>query len=80
MKSYRLFGKLFLVSLSVCSLSSAGCKKDKDNNPVERNITETIVNDPQLTLLEAAVVKAGLSQTLAESKFLVSSSCRTAGR
>lgn len=32
---------------------------------MERNITETIVNDPQLTLLDAAVVKAGLSQTLA---------------
>ncbi len=65
MKSYRLFSKLLLLSVSVSSLAMAGCDKDDDNKQVQRNITETVVNDPQLTLLEAAVVKAGLANTLA---------------
>lgn len=64
MKSYRLFSKLLLVSVTTGSLAMTGCDKD-DDKPVQRNITETVVNDPQLTLLEAAVVKAGLANTLA---------------
>ncbi|MBO9566792.1 MAG: fasciclin domain-containing protein [Niastella sp.] len=65
MKSPRLFSKLLLVTLSAGTLAMTGCDKDDDDKPVQRNITETVVNDPQLTLLEAAVVKAGLANTLA---------------
>lgn len=65
MRSYRLLSQWLLVTASVTTLGITGCKKDDDDKPVQRNITETVVNDPQLTLLEAAVVKAGLANTLA---------------
>ncbi|WP_211345523.1 fasciclin domain-containing protein [Paraflavitalea soli] len=65
MKSARLVSKVLLVAVSASALAMTGCKKDDDDKPVQRNITETVVNDPQLTLLEAAVVKAGLANTLA---------------
>ncbi|RYY16160.1 MAG: hypothetical protein EOO04_27430, partial [Chitinophagaceae bacterium] len=42
-----------------------GCDKDDDNEETKPlTITETVVANPGLSLLEAAVVKAGLAQTL----------------
>lgn len=65
MKSNRLFGKLLLASVIMGAWTLTGCKKDDDDSGSQKNITETVVNDPQLSLLEAAVVKAGLANTLA---------------
>ncbi|PWU02306.1 MAG: beta-Ig-H3/fasciclin [Bacteroidetes bacterium] len=65
MKSYRLISNVLLTGLTASSLTMMSCHKDNGNNPMQKNITETVVNDPQFSLLEAAVVKAGLANALA---------------
>lgn len=54
---------LFVLSLSVLISS---CKKDDDddNNPTTNTITDKVVSDANFSLLEKAVVKAGLQTTL----------------
>ncbi|MDF2192135.1 fasciclin domain-containing protein [Paraflavitalea sp. CAU 1676] len=64
MKFNQPLRNYMLVAAAMVALATTACKKD-DDQPVLKNITETVVNDPQLTLLEAAVVKAGLANTLA---------------
>lgn len=63
------FSKLIGAALMVLSLTAAvsSCKKDDDgnNNPATNTITDKVVADPSFSLLEKAVVKAGLQTTLA---------------
>jgi uncharacterized surface protein with fasciclin (FAS1) repeats len=55
---------LFLAIASVSFLSS--CDKD-DDTPAAQNITQVVVNGANFSLLEAAVVRAGLADTLANT-------------
>ena len=55
-----------LAVLMLAGLAAAGCRRDDDDNPVtpQQNITELVVAGPNFTILEAAVVKAGLDADL----------------
>lgn len=66
MKSSSLLSRLLLLCVSAGSLAITGCDKDDDDdNGMQMNVTQIVVNDPQFSLLEAAVTKAGLANTLA---------------
>lgn len=59
------------IKKSLLSLCAAGvlaltvsCNKDDDNPPASNTITAKVVADPSFSLLEKAVVKAGLDATL----------------
>lgn len=58
-----------MLIIATTALLVTGCSKsdDDDNKPAEKNINETVAADAQLTLFEAAVVKAGLSSTLSST-------------
>jgi uncharacterized surface protein with fasciclin (FAS1) repeats len=59
---------VFLSSLFV--LTSIGCTKDSDNPapPVSNTVVDVVVDNPNTTLLEAAVIRAGLAETLATTQ------------
>ncbi len=46
------------------TLVAAGCSDDEPNTAPKPTITELVVNDPNFSILEAAVVKAGLANAL----------------
>lgn len=47
------------------TLVAAGCSDDEPDTAPTPSITELVVNDPNFSILEAAVVKAGLANALA---------------
>ncbi|HSB93121.1 MAG TPA: fasciclin domain-containing protein [Flavitalea sp.] len=59
---------LFFASLFVISLSA--CTKDSDDpaTPVSNNVVDVVVGNPNTTLLEAAVIRAGLTDALATTQ------------
>lgn len=60
----RHFSKLLVLGTAMFTLAS--CDDDDATMPVESStITEMVVANPNFSLLEAAVVKAGLAETLA---------------
>ncbi|MBL7741791.1 MAG: fasciclin domain-containing protein [Chitinophagaceae bacterium] len=63
MELKNLFRKTSLLSAVIVSLFIAGC--DKDDDPASSNtITDVVVANADFSILEAAVVKAGLQGTL----------------
>ncbi|MDF2188001.1 fasciclin domain-containing protein [Paraflavitalea sp. CAU 1676] len=56
--------------IAAATLTLTACSKSDDDKPAEKNINETVAADAQLTLFEAAVVKAGMSNTLASTSNL----------
>ena len=50
--------------LALVLFSFAACDKDDDNPPAANTITDKVVADASFTLLEKAVIKAGLNGTL----------------
>ncbi len=57
---------LSLLAVAIMILfTSASCKKKNDKTPVAETITTIVSNSPDFSLLKAAVVKAGLAETLA---------------
>ena len=64
MKKVMLKNK-FLLALTFLTVIVASCSKDDDGNDnVPNTISNIVVNDDDLSTLEAAVVKAGLVETL----------------
>jgi uncharacterized surface protein with fasciclin (FAS1) repeats len=62
-----LFRFPLFIAIAVGTLSIVSCKKDKDPDPVipePNTITKIVVDNPNFSFLEAAVVKAGLAGTL----------------
>ncbi|WP_081659294.1 fasciclin domain-containing protein [Pedobacter glucosidilyticus] len=53
-----------IASLILVTVSFTGCKKDDDPAPVQNNIVQLVVNNPNFSFLEAAVVKAELVEAL----------------
>lgn len=70
MKAYSSIRNISFAVLSGALLLLAGCKKsDEENNTVEvKTITETIMDEPSLSILESAVIKANLGVPLASSR------------
>lgn len=64
MHHIKKFSYLLLVSSALFVLS---CNKDDDNKPAAQNITEVVVNTADFSLLETAVIRAGLADTLANT-------------
>lgn len=64
MKLFRKPTTLFLISLGIFgTLLFSSCKKD-DPAPTTKNIAEIVGSDPNFTLLNQAVTKAGLASAL----------------
>lgn len=54
--------------MTIATTLCIGCKKDdKNDSPASKNVSETVAAESSLSLLEAAIVKAGISTTLASS-------------
>lgn len=66
MKALRSLQHVFYLT-AIAGTLTTGCKKDKDNNGgnADKTISENVAADNDLTLLEAAIVKAGISTSLA---------------
>ena len=61
-----------LTLLAVFSLTFAtSCDKDEDGNASTKTITQTVIDGADFTLLEAAVVRAGLADALAAGSLTV---------
>src|SRR5688572_12415034 len=62
--------RLTLLLSSCFVLTFMGCTKDSDNPtpPVSNTIVDVVVENPNTTLLEAAVIRAGLAETLATTQ------------
>ena len=68
-KIFKPLAKISMVSVALFSFVSCS---DDDNNPnpqepATSTITDIVVNNPNFSMLEAAVVKAGLAETLASN-------------
>jgi uncharacterized surface protein with fasciclin (FAS1) repeats len=61
MKRLSFLTRLFLALLIPTSIFLSACKKDDDD---PKTITQTVVDNPDFSYLEAAVVRAGLASTL----------------
>lgn len=56
-----------LIALTACVALltvSAGCGDDDDDTPAAQSITDIVINDTNFSVLEAAVVRAGLADAL----------------
>jgi len=62
--------KLSLLFASVIVVLVSGCTKDSDNpvTPVSKTVVDVVVENPNTTLLEAAVIRAGLADALANTQ------------
>jgi uncharacterized surface protein with fasciclin (FAS1) repeats len=61
--------KLWMPILMVSALFTASCNDDDpETTPQQKNVTETVVADDRFNTLEAAVLKAGLANTLATTQ------------
>jgi len=66
------FKTLMFALLAVFSLTLAtSCDKKDDNNASAKTITQTVIDGADFTLLEAAVVRAGLADALATGSLTV---------
>ncbi|WP_336516573.1 fasciclin domain-containing protein [Pollutibacter soli] len=62
----------FILTLLVSSVLFVGCDKDDDNNsPSTKSITQIVIDNPDFSILEAAVVRAGLGDALASGNLTV---------
>jgi len=70
MKTLFTTTRLTLLLSSLFVLTLIGCTKDSDNPapPVSNTIVDVVVENPNTTLLEAAVIRAGLAETLATTQ------------
>jgi uncharacterized surface protein with fasciclin (FAS1) repeats len=57
--------RLSILAIASLFLVTASCSDDEPNTPPAPSVTDLVVNDPNFSILEAAVVKAGLANTLA---------------
>ena len=58
--------RLSIIAFAVLSIIAVSCNEDNnDGNPPAQSITDIVVGDPNFSILEAAVVKAGLADALA---------------
>jgi uncharacterized surface protein with fasciclin (FAS1) repeats len=57
--------RIALFAILALSFITIGCSDDEPNTEPTPSITELVVNDPNFSILEAAVVKAGLADALA---------------
>jgi uncharacterized surface protein with fasciclin (FAS1) repeats len=65
MKKYS-FIRLSVIAFAVLSIIAVSCNEDNnDGNPPAQSVTDIVVGDPNFSILEAAVVKAGLANALA---------------
>ncbi len=56
--------RLSIFAIASLFLVTASCSDDEPNTPPAPTVTELVVNDPNFSILEAAVVKAGLADAL----------------
>jgi uncharacterized surface protein with fasciclin (FAS1) repeats len=63
MKKASMF-RLSIFAIASLFLVTASCSDDEPNTPPAPTVTELVVNDPNFSILEAAVVKAGLADAL----------------
>jgi uncharacterized surface protein with fasciclin (FAS1) repeats len=63
MKKASMF-RLSILAIASLFLVTASCSDDEPNTPPAPTVTELVVNDPNFSILEAAVVKAGLADAL----------------
>lgn len=56
--------RLSILAIASLFLVTASCSDDEPNTPPAPTVTELVVNDPNFSILEAAVVKAGLADAL----------------
>jgi uncharacterized surface protein with fasciclin (FAS1) repeats len=61
-KSFKLPAAMLALTFGILFTS---CDKDDDDTPAQKNITETVVASADFSLLETAVLRAGLEGTLA---------------
>lgn len=57
--------RMSILAIAALFLVTASCSDDEPNTPPAPTVTELVVNDPNFSILEAAVVKAGLADALA---------------
>lgn len=62
--TFRKWGLPLVMAASVFSIS---CDKDDDDAPAGKTITQTVIDNPDFSLLKAAVVRAGLDDDLASA-------------
>jgi uncharacterized surface protein with fasciclin (FAS1) repeats len=64
MKKFSLL-RLSVVAFTVLSVFAVSCSDDDEATPPAQTVTDIVVSDPNFSILEAAVVKAGLANALA---------------
>lgn len=57
--------RLSILAIAALFLVTASCTDDEPNTTTRPSVTDLVVNDPNFSILEAAVVKAGLADALA---------------
>jgi len=69
MKLITFSRSLGILAIAASAFIFTGCDKDDDvETPTEKNITETVVDNPAFSLLEIAVTRANLANTLATTE------------
>jgi uncharacterized surface protein with fasciclin (FAS1) repeats len=71
MKKHSFLHIFALFALSSFSLMTSSCDDDSDTPETKQTITQLVVNDPNFSILEAAVVKAGLADALSSGTLTV---------
>jgi uncharacterized surface protein with fasciclin (FAS1) repeats len=64
MKKFSLL-RLSVIAFTALSVFAVSCSDDDEATPPSQTITDIVVSDPNFSILEAAVVKAGLANALA---------------
>ncbi len=64
MKKFSLI-RLSIIAFTALSVFAVSCSDDDDSTPTPQSVTDIVVSDPNFSILEAAVVKAGLADALA---------------
>jgi uncharacterized surface protein with fasciclin (FAS1) repeats len=70
MKKYAIF-RSSIFALFTTVLVTVGCSDDDAPQPQSQTITDIVVNNPDFTILKAAVTKAGLANALATGSLTV---------
>ncbi len=72
MKLFRKQTSLILIALGIFSTALfSSCKKDDPVTPTAKNIAEIVASDPNFSLLNQAVIKAGLVSALSSGSLTV---------
>lgn len=72
MKLFRKQTTLFLIALGIFSTALiSSCKKDDPVTPTAKTIAQTVASDPNFSLLNQAVTKAGLVSALSSGSLTV---------